>query len=557
MDSNNFFTPVKNLYTQMKGNINFPQTNSNNKTSNNKKTNNAVDDDLYDNIHKTNNYEENKQINKNKSKSTKSNHNNEYDQNSLKPMRNKQDNINDKNQKQITDDSNNDYVPLQTKSKTRNTNNSGNTNGNNSNSYNFNNQNFINKNLFEEEGINYNTYDDNSYKNGSTFYTNSNKNNSSTSTTHFNGNGNYKNKPLPTPSFNNKNNDMNSINNNNNNHNSNYYNNNLGYSNSVTLNDYNYNDTDDNYANNGDVFDDLSLGDSNSSVKSNISSKKGDHKKNNSNDSLLDEKLFSEFSDFVEIKDKNVSPICGQYYIPFYQSSEMCSNEARKWLEERWFLPANFKDIQWSSPSRFYFPVYVFSMTTTVFYVATFTVNDFSNTTPQQKLTSSHEEVVFCASTSFDSSLVDQLVKEGSYSNRSTHLLPPIEELLKYSPNQTRLPEKVLSVDISKEEITEKFVKPYIEKLEKKKCLKEVQEKNGVKNVDLQINKLLIDSEEYSIVFLPINSLTYQYGDKLYETLTSGKKSKTVGFRPIGTGSVGGAIYDMVSKVSTTVKESI
>jgi len=271
----------------------------------------------------------------------------------------------------------------------------------------------------------------------------------------------------------------------------------------------------------------------------------------------FDSDLADDFDDFVEIEEKAVDTICQLYYIHFYQTPEMIRNETQKWLEERWFLPANFKDIKWNQPNRFFFPVYVFTIVTTTFFDATFTLNDFTNTISRQKITSTHEEIIFCASNSMDSQLVDSLIKENSYSSRSTRYLPPNEELVSYNQDSTILSEKLLTIDISKNEIWEQKVLPFIKDEEKKKCLKYVQKTYNVKAVELDMDEPMIDSEIYSIVFLPISSQTYQYSGAYYDTLTSGNKGKTVGQRPIGTGYVGGAIYDVVSKVSNIVQDSI
>ncbi|KYR02127.1 hypothetical protein DLAC_00927 [Tieghemostelium lacteum] len=304
---------------------------------------------------------------------------------------------------------------------------------------------------------------------------------------------------------------------------------------------------------------------SNSNINSNNNNDNNDQtfeiKREEQYETLLEEQednsLLEEFEDFVQIKDNNINPICVQYYIPFYQTPEMCHNETRKWLEERWFLPASMmSDIKWSKQNRFYFPVYVFSVTTTTLFGATFNINDVPNTVNNQKITSNHDEIIFCASNSIDLPLVDQMIKEEGFSSRSTQHLPPNDELIIFTPGKN-LGEKTLTIDISKEEVWSQSVHPYLVKEERKKCIKFIKEQYYVKSLELQMKDPIIESERYFIVFLPISTETYQYNDSLFDTLTSGNRGKTVGQRPIGTGKIGQTFFGVVSKVSNLVSDSM
>ncbi|GAM20094.1 hypothetical protein SAMD00019534_032690 [Acytostelium subglobosum LB1] len=268
---------------------------------------------------------------------------------------------------------------------------------------------------------------------------------------------------------------------------------------------------------------------------------------------------------FYEIKDLVISTNgCSQYYIPFLQTTEMCSNEARKWLAKRWFLPSDMEEIEWTKQNRYYYPVYVFNLSVTTKFSAYFTVKDESGAKDakdqqmcvQETLSSVFDEIIVCASSSIDVPLVESLIFKNSYSHRYPYYLPDKSEW-KAITTDNKLSEKTLSIDISKNDIWVDKVLVYLEQKQKERCQQYIQKKHNVTKVTLDMGQATIDKESYSIVYLPVSADTFRYGEAHYDTLTSGNIGKTVGRSPKGTGMVGATLYGVFSGVSKVVSDSI
>jgi len=270
--------------------------------------------------------------------------------------------------------------------------------------------------------------------------------------------------------------------------------------------------------------------------------------------------------DFMMIETKKISTACPYYYLPFSQSSELCSRLVNHWLEQTWFLPSDWKtSLKVHDAKPCYVPFFVFDVTTFSTFEADIFVEPKESTSPSVKqwevvsghVESEYNEIIACGSCSVNLKLINKLLyQECGFSHHSQRVLPVDPRV--YKPN-LNIEEEILPLEITKEEAWELSGRMRILDWEDQKGREKLKQRHEISSD--KIKNLRVDTKfnsfQYSVILLPIYFAGFEYADHIYEVLVSGNRGVVVGNRPIGTGAGGKFLIDKLKSVSNLVAETV